>query len=252
MAAPPIARPMVPRPAVQAARQVGPMIARPGPVARPGGPAPAARPAAPAMPRFTSADDAILEQALGMKVPAMQPQEPDRYDSVVVSGGKKVLTPQEQAAQAKQAQAERVAAKRVRTNESVQYLSLLAQSNGIVTEVTPPVNGDGIESYYTKLFTNDTNGAVRLQVFADFVNPGVGVVLSLTADASDVGKVDELSLTANGKVESISVIVLPTFSLFVRDRDAAFFPMQANDVIRVRVFDPAKLLSYSNLYPEKF
>lgn len=243
MATPPVARPMVPRPTAAPAR--------PGvPVLRPAGPM--ARPAAPPMPRFTSADDAVLEAALAMNVPAMQPQEPDRYAAAVASGGKKVLTPQEQADAAKKAQAERAAAKRVRTNESVQYLSLLAQSNGIVTEVQPPVNGDGIESYYKKLFTNDTNGAVRVQVFADFVNPGVGVVLSLTADASDVGKIDELALTANGKVESVSAIILPTFSLFVRDRDAAFFPMQANDVIRVRLFDPAKLLSYSNLYPEKF
>lgn len=200
-------------------------------------------------PAFTSADDALIEQALNMQVPVLPAQEPDRYDVKVSSGGKQVLTPAEQKAETAKAAAATAAVKKARYFENMQYLSLLAQSAAIVTEITPPINGNAITPDYRPLFTNNTNGAVRVQVFADFVNPGVGVVLSLTQDASDIGKVDELSLTANGKTESISVMLMPTFSLFTRDRDATFFPMQANDVVRVRVFDPAKLLAYDNLYP---
>lgn len=139
---------------------------------------------------------------------------------------------------------------RRRREEQILYLTLLAQ-NGPVTEVTQPTNGDRITSEYTELLRNNTNNPVRVQVFADLVNPGVGVLLSTSSDASNNGKIDELSLTANGRTESVFVILLPTYSLWVRDRDPAFFPMQANDVVRVRVFDPAKLISYANLYPRQ-
>lgn len=131
------------------------------------------------------------------------------------------------------------------------YLSLLAQSGTLVTEVTSPTNGDQIGEAYSQLFTNVSNAPVRVQVFGDFVNPGVGVVLATTRDQSDVGKVDELALTANGKTESVGVILMPTYSLWVRDRDPAVFPMQTNDIIRVRIFDPSKMISYANLFPKR-
>lgn len=136
-----------------------------------------------------------------------------------------------------------------RREQQVLYLTLLAQ-NGPVTEVTTPINGDFIEPEYKTLFTNNTNNPVRVQVFADLVTPGCGAVLSLTRDGSDVGKFDVLSLTANGRTESVTTIILPTYSIWAKDFAPAFFPMQANDVLRVRVFDPAKLISYGNLYPE--
>jgi hypothetical protein len=139
--------------------------------------------------------------------------------------------------------------RRVR-EEQILYLTLLAQ-NGPVTEVTQPTTGNDITAVYTELFRNNTNNPVRLQVFADFVNPGVGVILSTSADVSDNGKVDELALIANGRTESVQIIVLPTYSLWVKDRDPTFFPMQQTDVVRVRVFDPAKLVSYGNLYPRR-
>ena len=131
------------------------------------------------------------------------------------------------------------------------YLSLLAQSGNLVTEVTSPINGDQIGEAYSPIFTNTSNVPIRVQAFADFTNPGVGVVLSTTRDQSDVGKVDEMSLTANGRVETVGVILMPTYSLWVRDRDPNFFPMQTNDIVRVRVFDPSKMISYSNLFPNR-
>lgn len=198
---------------------------------------------------FTAADEALIEAALNMNVKAPAPQGPDRYDVKVAASGGRILTPEEQLKAAKAREAARVAGLKARYFENMQYLSLLAQSITITTEVTSPTSGDDVEAYYKPIFTNTTNGAVRVQVFADFVNPGVGCTLSLTQDASDVGKVDELALVANGKTESIGVILMPTFSLWIRDRDAAFFPMQATDTVRVRVFDPAKLLAYDNLYP---
>lgn len=160
-------------------------------------------------------------------------------------------SPQQQSAaqQRAAAQAAQAALLEKRRQEQVLYLTLLAQ-NGPVTEVTSPITGDFIENDYKPIYTNNTNNPVRIQVFADLVNPGCGAFLSMTRDLSDVGKFDVLSLTANGRTESVTTIVLPTYSIWARDFNSAFFPMQGNDVLRVRVFDPAKLINYGQLYPE--
>ncbi len=148
-----------------------------------------------------------------------------------------------------EAVAQAVAAERTRQAQ-VLYLSLLCQSTGVVTEVTSPKNGDDISDEYVELFMNNTNNPVRVQVFADLVTPGCGVFLSTTRDKSEQGKYDVLNLTANGRTESVSIIVLPTYAIFGRDFNAAI-PMQGVDVIRFRIFDPAKLISYSTLYPQQ-
>lgn len=129
------------------------------------------------------------------------------------------------------------------------YLGMLAQATTI-TEVTTPMTGDDISDEYVSLYKNNTNNPVRVQVFADLATPGCGAILSTTPDKSNAGKVDVLALVANGRVESVSLIVLPTMSVWAREFNVAF-PMSGFDVLRVRVFDPAKLLSYSNLYPRK-
>lgn len=148
---------------------------------------------------------------------------------------------------ASQQAAQRAALQEARSVQAL-FLNLITQSAGIVTEISPPINGDFVEGDYKPLFTNTVSNPVRVQVFGDFTNPGAGAVLSLTRDGSDVGKVDQLSLTANGRTESVSVVLLPTYSIWVRDLDPTFFPMQGNDVLRVRVFDPAKLLSYGQMF----
>jgi len=155
------------------------------------------------------------------------------------------------AAVAAQEQARAVAIER-RRQQQVFYLTLLTQgaAGGLVTEVTPPIDGDAIDSQYAPIFTNNTNNPVRVQVFADLVTPGCGAILSFTRDQSDVGKFDVLSLTANGRTESVTAVILPTFSVWARDFQPVFFPMLGVDVLRVRVFDPMKLLSYAELYPE--
>lgn len=167
-------------------------------------------------------------------------------------GQSQVMTYEEMVAlQEKKRQEAIAAAKQARREareEQGLFLSLLSQSNGTITEISPPINGDFVEADYKAMFTNTANNPVRVQVFADFTNPGVGAILSLTRDGSDVGKFDQLSLTANGRTESINIVLLPTYSLWVRDLDATFFPMQGNDILRVRVFDPAKLFSYGQLF----
>lgn len=174
--------------------------------------------------------------------------EPDYFD--VQSQRRPATAPQRAAAVQQAAQdRQRDLLLERRRQEQVLYLTLLAQ-NGPVTEVTAPITGDFIENDYKPIYTNNTNNPVRIQVFADLVNPGCGAFLSLTRDLSDVGKFDALALTANGRTESVTTIVLPTYSIWARDFDATFFPMQGNDVLRVRVFDPAKLINYGNLYPE--
>lgn len=149
--------------------------------------------------------------------------------------------------------AQQLANERLRQEQQRQaqvlYLQLLTQ-DGVVTHVTTPTNGNDIDDEYTALYKNDTNNPVRVQVFADLVTPGCGAVLSTNSDRSNSGKFDALTLTANGRVESVSVIVLPTMAVWAREFNTAF-PMSGSDVLRVRVFDPAKLISYANLYPQQ-
>lgn len=166
-------------------------------------------------------------------------------------GQAKVKTFEEMAAERAKAQRQAMLDAERKRQEQVLYLTLLSQggSGGPVTEVSSPITGDFIEADYKELFRNDTNNPVRVQVFADLTNPGCGVILSLTRDRSDVGKIDALALTANGRTESVTTILLPTYSLWGRDYDSQFFPMQGNDVLRIRVFDPAKLINYGQLYP---
>ena len=132
----------------------------------------------------------------------------------------------------------------------VLYLTLLAQggSGGPITELSTPVTGDKLLNTYTMLLKNNTNNPIRVQVFANLVTPGCGVVLSFASDASDAAKFDELSLTANGRTESVTVILLPTYSIWGK-QFALGFPAGATDVFRMRVFDPQKLINISNLYP---
>ena len=130
----------------------------------------------------------------------------------------------------------------------VLYLSLLCQSGGVVTEVTMPITGNQITNEYTAIFKNTTNNPVRVQAFADLVTPGCGAILSLTSDKGDQGKFDALALVANGRTESVSVIVLPGFAVWARNFNNAFFPMLVTDTLRMRVFDPMKLISYANLF----
>lgn len=136
-------------------------------------------------------------------------------------------------------------------DNAIDYLTLLCQggSGGPVTEVSAPINGDFIENDYKALFTNTTNNPIRVQVFAEFVTPGCGAILSLSRSLSDVDKYDVLSLTANGRTESVTLILIPTYSIWVRDFNAAAFPMGATDILRIRVFDPMKMISYLQMYP---
>lgn len=155
-------------------------------------------------------------------------------------------SPQE-ALQAAQGSKNDLAAERARQAQ-VFYLTLLCQ-NGPVTEVTSPVVGTLIEDEYVELYKNNTNNPVRVQAFADLITPGCGAILSLTRDKGDQGKVDVLALVANGRTESVQVILMPTTSLWVRNFRFTAFPMTVDDTIRVRVFDPMKLLSFNTLYP---
>lgn len=131
----------------------------------------------------------------------------------------------------------------------VLYLQLLAQSLDIITEVSTPVGGDTITDTYKSIFHNNTNSPVRVQVFADLTTPGCGADLSLTPNGGNSDKYDVLSLTANGRTEAVGIILMPTMRIYAKNFQP-LIPMVAVDVLRVRIFDPMKLLSYANLYPQ--
>jgi len=140
------------------------------------------------------------------------------------------------------------------TQGQILYLQLLAQSNGIVTEVSAPITGDVIalqKGRYLEVYNNKTNNPIRVQVFADIISPGAGIVLSTSASQGDGDKVDQLVLTANGHTESISVILMGNSRLYGRDFDNANFPLALQDAVRIRIFDPARLLSYVKMFPPR-
>ncbi len=131
----------------------------------------------------------------------------------------------------------------------VLYLQLLCQGGGPVTEVIGPIIGTALNDEYTSIFKNSTNNPVRVQVFADLTTPGCGARIALSPEKGDQGRVDQLVLAANGRTESVQMILLPTMSVWARQFNNAAFPMVAVDMLRVRIFDPIKLLSFSELYP---
>ena len=93
------------------------------------------------------------------------------------------------------------------------YLSLLCQGLDIVTEVSVPVAGDEVQDTYTELYKNNTNNPIRVQVFAELVVPGCGANLSTSNNGADSDKYDVLSLTANGRTESVGIVLLPTLPI---------------------------------------
>lgn len=131
----------------------------------------------------------------------------------------------------------------------VLYMQLLCQSLDVITEVSTPITGDSIEDHYTAIYVNNTNNPIRVQVFADLVTPGCGALLSTSPNDGDSDKYDALTLTANGRTESVGIILMPTMKIYAKNFQP-LIPMAAIDVIRVRVFDPMKLMSFARLYPQ--
>jgi len=126
---------------------------------------------------------------------------------------------------------------------NLQYISMIAQSD-VVTDVGAPFACDaiGTTDRYLPLIVNETDNPIRMQVVAEFTTPGATVKLAYASDSSDRAKIDVLGLTANGRVLSVPIILGGGETLFVNTADSSF-PLAADDVLRVRIFDAARLLS---------
>lgn len=122
--------------------------------------------------------------------------------------------------------------------ERLLWLVMMTSANPPVTELMPPKNGLywGANMAYQKLFSNDTPREIRVQVFCEFGVPGEGVKLALNSNSNDTGKVDELAATANGKSESVGIILRSGETLWAAPYGGV--PMTAGTVVRARVFDP--------------
>ena len=129
------------------------------------------------------------------------------------------------------------------------YLSMVAQSDGI-TNALPPFYGDviGASSKYFPLVSNKTDNPIRVELLAELTNPGVGFKFAFSRDSSDVGKIDVLALIANGRVQSVPIILGGGQTLWVASHDTTF-TLQDDDVLRIRVFDPAQLLARVAIRP---
>ena len=128
---------------------------------------------------------------------------------------------------------------------AMQYIILLTQASPPVTELLAPIAGDffGAANQYKTIYRNLTPRPVRIQAFViEWGNPGEGLKLAVTPETSDVGKVDVLSNTANGKSEAIGVILRPGESLYGSVENTTQ-PLTAGTSIRARIFDPQVYLT---------
>lgn len=127
------------------------------------------------------------------------------------------------------------------------YLNVLATASSF-TDVMAPIQGAFFDDSYNIIYANKGTAPIRIQIFGDFVTPGGGVILTTSPDASNSNKFDVLSNTANGRVESVPMILLPGQTVYGRTLDYTNFPMTNQDIIRARIFDVSKLLTVGRLY----
>lgn len=139
--------------------------------------------------------------------------------------------------------------KREERDAQLFYLQLLTCSGNAANDVVAAIDGTQIKTTYTELYMNNTSNPVRVQVFVSLITAGGGIKLSLTSDGADLNFLDELALVANGKSESIQIVLPSNTKLYAKSYDPTNFPLVAGDKIRVRQFDPARLLSFGGLYP---
>jgi hypothetical protein len=130
----------------------------------------------------------------------------------------------------------------------LQWLILLAQSPMPTTRFGARLLGSaiGTTNRYVSLYENSQPHPVAVKVlYTVGIVPGTQVALSTSQDTSNESAIDYLGNTSAspsfGKVISDNIILKAKQTLYINTADTAF-TLDANDIFRVRVFDPSEFL----------
>lgn len=130
----------------------------------------------------------------------------------------------------------------------LQWLILLAQSPMPTARFGARLLGSaiGTTNRYVALYENSQPHPVAVKVLYTVGNlPGTQVALSTSQDTSNESAVDYLGNTSAspsfGKVVSDNIILRAKQTLYINTADTNF-ALDANDIFRVRVFDPSEFL----------
>ncbi len=124
--------------------------------------------------------------------------------------------------------------------QQLMVFTALASASSPVTSIAANFDGNliGVTDRYQELYRNNYNRLVALRVTGEFAVPGSTASLSLSANPSNIDRVDILSSV--GKVISDVIWLRPNQILYINTADVVF--TLDGSLFRVRLFDPLSFL----------
>jgi hypothetical protein len=124
--------------------------------------------------------------------------------------------------------------------QQLMVFTALASASSPVTSIAANFDGNliGVTDRYQELYRNNYNRLVALRVTGEFAVPGSTASLSLSANPSNIDRVDILSSV--GKVISDVIWLRPNQILYINTADVVF--TLTGSLFRVRLFDPLSFL----------
>lgn len=118
----------------------------------------------------------------------------------------------------------------------IAWVNAVGQNLAPTTEFRPRFTGDtiGTTDLFVSLYKNNKPWPVSCRVQATFATPGVKVDLSLTGTVE--GRVDQLANAADGKSESVQILLLPEQTLWINTAETGI-ALTSSDIFRTRVTD---------------
>lgn len=130
--------------------------------------------------------------------------------------------------------------RKLELTQQLMVFTTLASASSPVTSIAANFDGNliGVTDRYLELYRNNYNRLVALRVTGEFAVPGATASLSLSANPSNIDRVDILSSV--GKVISDVIWLRPNQILYINTADTVF--TLTGSLFRVRLFDPLSFL----------
>ena len=130
--------------------------------------------------------------------------------------------------------------RKLELTQQLMVFTTLASASSPVTSIAANFDGNliGVTDRYQELYRNNYNRLVALRVTGEFAVPGSTASLSLSANPSNIDRVDILSSV--GKVISDVIWLRPNQILYINTADVVF--TLTGSLFRVRLFDPLSFL----------
>ena len=130
--------------------------------------------------------------------------------------------------------------RKIELTQQLMVFTTLASASSPVTSIAANFDGNliGVTDRYQELYRNNYNRLVALRVTGEFAVPGSTASLSLSANPSNIDRVDILSSV--GKVISDVIWLRPNQILYINTADVVF--TLTGSLFRVRLFDPLSFL----------